>query len=131
MKFLKEFFMISFFLTFLSAHLAQADINNINLNWSGSPEANSENFLVYFSFLNGMEDKIIHSICDKPVETVLGEYKMSCTNVPITSYPAYIQIAYIDNQSNTTIFSNIQEIAKDPYEQKTTPIIKQIKIVAK
>jgi hypothetical protein len=111
------FFFSSLFLT-LSAW---AGIPSMHLNWTLSDTSGITQYKLYYSTNSDMSAKIWHTECGNPTEEPLGTFSMTCTNIPINSFPAYIQVA-AKLADNSEITSNPQKIAEDPADTLSPPI---------
>lgn len=92
---------------------ALANIPTMTLNWTLPDTSESSQFKLYYSLNADMSVKTWHENCTDPSALTQGAFSMTCTNIPITSFPAYIQIT-AKTSEESEIQSNIQIIDSDP-----------------
>lgn len=113
-----------FCISIILAHSAWADIETMHLSWTISDSSDITQYKLYYSSSADMAGKIWHTECSNPTEETSGSFSMTCTNIDINSFPAYIQVAAVLNDL-TEITSNIQTIPEDP--TKSPPRLSTVK----
>jgi len=109
------YFLTVFMLFATSGVYAASSIPKMNLSWTIKTTGITQ-FKLYYASSPDMVNKQWHQECVAPTEKPInsGNYSMSCTNIPVLSYPAYIQVVgQLTDQSD--IFSNVQEIPSEPF----------------
>lgn len=111
---------VCFFMLFVvtSTAFAANSIEKMHLSWTTAPGLNQ--FRLYYASSADMSNKQWWQECSAVTEDLNspGSYSMDCTNIPIYSYPAYIQVGVI-LADQSEILSNVQEIASAPV---STPV---------
>ncbi|PHR27540.1 MAG: hypothetical protein COA36_08900 [Desulfotalea sp.] len=110
---------------------ALANIPTMTLNWTLPDTSESSQFKLYYSLNADMSVKTWHENCTVPSALTQGAFSMTCTNIPITSFPVYIQI--IGTLADTSeIGSNIQIIESDPIKTDLTtiPVVQNFRLTS-
>lgn len=99
-------------------------IRKMELSWS--LDASGVSLIkLYYANSQDMSNRKWHQNCQAPIENPIGSgsYTMICLDIPVTEYPAYIQIvAQLSDLSE--IVSNVQVIASEPvYTPKIMDVI--------
>jgi len=97
----------------LFSQQALADIPTMHLSWTLSDTSGVSQYKLYYSDNDVMSPKTWHQGCGAATVTTPGTFAMTCTNIPINTFPAYIQVTAQLTEGGE-ISSNIQEIAEDP-----------------
>ncbi len=104
----------------LAAQPSLAEIPTMHLNWTVSDTTGVTQFKLYYSYNSDMSGKSWHQTCSTPVEETAGKFSMTCTNIPVNTFPAYIQVSALYTDGSE-LASNIQTIAEDPAGVATAP----------
>ena len=118
-----------FCITILITQTALADIAIMHLNGTISDTTGISLVKLYYADNNNMTNKILHLESTNSIEESQGTFSMTCTNVPINTYPAFIQIA-AEFTDGTEVNSNVQEIAEDPAKPYTLSQVQNLRIVS-
>ncbi len=97
---------------FLTTAQALATIPRVELDWYLPNIYTISNYKLYYSYDKNMSSKIWHSKCTTSKNEEPGFFSTVCTNVPINTFPAYIQIT-VQLANGLVLFSNIQEMTKE------------------
>ncbi len=103
-----------FMLLAASGVYAASSMPKMNISWTINTTGITQ-FKLYYASSPDMVNKQLHQECVAPTEdpTGSGNYSMRCTNIPISSYPAYIQVVG-QSTDQSEIPSNVQKIPSEP-----------------
>ena len=104
----------------LFSQQALADIPTMRLSWTLADTSGISQYKLYYSSSSAMSPKTWHQECGTATEDPAGTFAMTCTNIPINTFPAYIQVT-AQLTDGSEIPSNIQEIAEDPSNYTPPP----------